>query len=117
MPHISNMSRRLSAVYAKGLLVFSFMESSTLTFMWVLSLFLVFKLNKSCLKIIHLVLDHLIFLGTVDRGSYLVVTHFERWILTLGHFSDAFFLPVNCTSCAYISYYILDMENNPFEGF
>ena len=46
----------------------------------------------------HPILDHLIFLGSVDSGAYLVVAHFERWILAFSHLSDVFFLPVDYTS-------------------
>ena len=66
------MPRRLSIVYVSDLLVFSFMESSVPTVMYSFSFFLVFKLLKSSLQIIHLISDHLIFLGSVDIGGYLV---------------------------------------------
>ena len=38
----------------------------------------------------YLIFDHLIFLGIVDSGGYLVVAYFKRWILTLGHFPNVF---------------------------
>ena len=76
--HISDMSRRLSIVYVLGLLVFSFMESSILTIMYTFSFFLVFKLYKSSLQIIHIISDHLIFLVSINIEGYLVVAYFER---------------------------------------
>ena len=92
MQHISDMSRRLNIAYVSGLLVYSFMESSVLTIIYIFSVFLDFKLHKSSLEklyiwnytlytnleIIHLISDHLIFLGSVDIEGYLVVTYFER---------------------------------------
>ena len=105
--------RRLSIVYAWGFLTFSFMESSILSIIYVFTFFLLFKLYKSSLKIILLISDHLIFLGSVDTGGYLVVTYFERWILVLAHFSDVFFWPRNCRCQAGILCHILDI----FKGF
>ena len=52
---------------------------------------LVFKLYKSSLQIPQFISGHLIFFGSVDIDGYLIVTLFERWILTLAHFSDVFF--------------------------
>ena len=92
MQHISDMSRRLNIAYVSGLLVYSFMESSILTIIYIFSVFLDFKLHISSLEklyiwnytlyrnleIIHLISDHLIFLGSVDIQRYLVVTYFER---------------------------------------
>ena len=86
------MARRLSIVYVPSLLVFSFMESSILTIFYIFSFCLVFKLYKSSLQNLQFISGHLIFLGSVDIGGYLIVTLFERWILTLAHFSDVFFL-------------------------
>ena len=77
------MSRRSSIDYVWGLLVFSFIESSILTIRCVFILFLVFKLYKlykSSLQLIHIILNHLIFLSSVDIGDYLVVAYFRRWI-------------------------------------
>ena len=51
---------------------------------------LVFKLYKSSLQILQFISSHLIFLGRVDIGVLLIVALFERWILTLAHFSDVF---------------------------
>ena len=90
MQNISDMFRRLSIVYVWSLLVFSFMESSILTIFYIFSFCLVFKLYKSSLQILQFISDNLIFLGSVDIGSYLIVAIFERWILTLAHFSDVF---------------------------
>ena len=90
--HISSMSRRLSIVYVWGLLVFSCMESSILTIFYIFRFCLVCKLYKSSLKILHLILGHLIFLGSVDIKCYLVVAYFERWVLAPAYFSDFFFL-------------------------
>ena len=69
----------------------SFMESSVLTVLYIFSFFLVFKLHKSSLQILHLILNHLIFLGSVKMGGYLVVTYFESLILTFAYFLDIFF--------------------------
>ena len=114
MENISGMSRRLSIVYVCKVLVLWFMESSTLTVFYIFSFCLVFKLYKSSLQILQFILDHLIFLGSVDIGGYLIVALFERWILTLAHFSDDFFWPINCTCQACISYHILGVDNVPF---
>ena len=46
-------------------------ESSVLTIKYFLSFFLVFKLYKFCLQIIHLNSDHLRFLGSVDIRGFL----------------------------------------------
>ena len=70
------MSRGLSIVSFQGFLVSLFMESLVLTIMYVFSFFLVFKLFKYGVKIIHLILDHLICLGSVDIKGYLVVAYF-----------------------------------------
>ena len=56
------------------------------------------------------------FLESVDIGDHLVVAYFERWIITLGHFSEVFSeivhgRPIN------ISYHIFDLDNVSFEGF
>ena len=102
-------ARRLSIVYVWRLLVFSFMESSILTIFYILSLFLVFKLRTSCLQILHLISDYVTFLGSADIGAYLVVAYFERWILTIAHFSDAFFWPIVFTCQVCISYHILEV--------
>ena len=40
----------------------------------------------------HLILDHALFLGSVDSGGYLVLACFQRWVLILGHFADVSFL-------------------------
>ena len=84
--------QKINIAYVSGLLVYSFMESSILTIIYIFSVFLDFKLHKSSLEklyiwnytlytnleIIHLISDHLIFLGSVDIQRYLVVTYFER---------------------------------------
>ena len=93
------------------------MESSIPTSFYIFSFCLVFKLYKYSLQILQFISSHLIFLGSVDIGGYLIVALFERWILTLAHFSDVFFWPVNCTCQAGISYHILGMDNVPFEDF
>ena len=114
MENISGMSRRLSIVYVCNVLVLWFMESSILTVFYIFSFCLVFKLYKSSLQILQFISDHLIFLGSVDIGGYLIVALFERRILTLAHFSDDFFWPINCTCQACISYHILGVDNVPF---
>ena len=86
MQHISDMSRELSIVSDWGLLLFSFMECSVLTIIYVFSFFLVFKLYRFGLQIVSFISDYLVFLDSVDIKGYLVVEYFERWILTLGHF-------------------------------
>ena len=53
------------------------MENSILTIFYIFSFCLFFKLVKSSLQILDLVSDHLIFLGSVDIGDYLVVVCFE----------------------------------------
>ena len=45
---------------------------------YVFSFRLVFKLYKSSLRILQFISDHLIFLGNVDIGGYLIVALFER---------------------------------------
>ena len=109
MQNVSDMSRRLSIVYIWSLLVFSFMESSILTIFYIFSFCLVFNLYKSSLKILQFISGHLIFLGSADIGGYLIVALFERWILTLAHFSDVFFWSVNCTCQTCISSHVLGM--------
>ena len=51
--------------------VFSFRKSSILTIKYVFSFFLVFKLYKSGLQVIHLNLAYVRFLGNVDIGGFL----------------------------------------------
>ena len=75
------MSRRLSIVHVQGFLMFSFMESSILAILNVLAFGLL---------IIHLIPDHHKSSRSVDIGIYLVVTYFEKGILTLGYFSHVF---------------------------
>ena len=84
MQHILNMSKRLSIVYEQGLLTFSFMESSILTVMFIFNFFLVCKLCLFFWNILY-------FWYSDDFGGYLVA-YFERWVLTLGYFSDVFLL-------------------------
>ena len=86
------MSRRLSIIYVWDVLVLVlvFNESPILTVIYVFSFFVVFKMYKPGLQITHLILDNLIFLGSVDIGSYLLATRFEMWILTLDHFLYVF---------------------------
>ena len=50
--------------------------NSTITYIF--SIFMVLKLCKDNLKIIHLISDRLIFLGSVDIRDYLVVASVER---------------------------------------
>ena len=88
MQNISDMSRRLSTVYAWSFLVFLFLESSVITIFYIFSFCLVFKLYKSSLQVLQFIFDHLMFLGSVDIGGCLIVALFEGWILT--HFSDVF---------------------------
>ena len=45
---------------------------------YIFSFRLVFKLYKSSLQILQFISDHLIFLGNVDIGGYLIVALFER---------------------------------------
>ena len=78
MQRITDMSRRLSIIFVSGLLLSSFTASSILTIMYIFSIFIVLKLCKDNLKIIHLISDHLIFLGSVDIRDYLVVASVER---------------------------------------
>ena len=68
------------------------MESSIATIMCIFSFFLVFRLHNSGLQIIQLILDHLLFLGSIDIEGYIAVEYFERRILTLGIFAGVFFL-------------------------
>ena len=111
MQNISDMSRRLSIVYVWSLLAFSFMESSILTVFYISNFCLGFKLYKSSLQILQFILGRIVFLGTIDIGGYLIVTLFERWILTTAHFFRCSFWSVNCTCQARISYYIMGMGN------
>ena len=78
MQRITDMSRRLSIIFVSGLLLSSFTESSILTIMYIFSIFMVLKLCKGNLKIIDLISDHLIFLGSVDIRDCLVVASVER---------------------------------------
>ena len=79
----------------KFLLVLSFMKSTVLTIINVFSFFLVFKLHKSDLHIIHFFAGHINFVS-VDIESYLVLGSIS---LSLGQLSDvSFFWPVNCIS-------------------
>ena len=55
----------------------SFMESSILTIIYVFSFLLGFKLYKFGLQIIHLIFDHVTFLGSVDIGGFIV--DFKSW--------------------------------------
>ena len=72
------MFKKLSIVSVGGLLVFSFIESSILTIIYVFSYFLLFKLYNFGLQIIHLILDYLLFLGKADIRGCLVMAYFER---------------------------------------
>ena len=74
-----------------NLLLFSFMESSIITVFYMFSFCLVFKLFKSTLQILQFISGHLMFLVSIDIAGCLIVALFERWILTLSHFSNAFF--------------------------
>ena len=58
-------------LYLRHFNVVSFKESLILTIKYVFSFFLVFKLYKSGLQVIHLNLDHLRFLGSFDIGGFL----------------------------------------------
>ena len=95
MQYISDISRRLSIVYVWGLLVFSFMESIILNIVYGFSFFLIHKFYKTGQQIMHFVLDHFIFLGSIDKGGYLVVSlwrvSFNSWTLF-----RCFFWPLNC---------------------
>ena len=66
------------------------MESSVLIKIYSFSFCLVFKVYRYSLQILQFISGHLIFLGSVNIGSYLIVALFERWILTLARFSDVF---------------------------
>ena len=69
-------------------------------------LFLVFKCNKSGTQIIHLILDHLIFLGCVDIGGYLVMVIFWKMKFNSWSFFRCFFLTYKlCVSGLYIMPY------------
>ena len=72
--------------------------------------FLVSKLYRSSLQILQLILGHLTNLGSVDIAAYLTGALFQRCILTLAHFSDVFFWPVNCGCGVCISFHILGMD-------
>ena len=102
MQNISDMSRRLSIVYVWSLLVLSFMESSILATFYIFSFFLVFKLCKSSLQILFGP-SHIF--GQCWYWWLFIVALFGRWILTLAHFSDVFFWPVNCTCQTYTLYH------------
>ena len=117
MQNIWDMSRRLSIVYVWSLLVFSFMESLILTIFYIFNFCLVIKLYKSSLQILQFISGNLVFLGSADTDGYLIVPLFGRGILTLAHFSNVFFWPVNCTCQACMSYHNLGMDNVLFEGF
>ena len=88
MQYISGMSRRLSILYVWGLLVFSFMENSFLTILYIFHFCLVCKLyisfptNLFCFFLRG---------GRGGIGGYSVAAKFQRWILTLTHFSNVFF--------------------------
>ena len=69
--HISVMFRNLSIICLRPFNGFSFRESSLLTINYIFSFFLLFKLCKSGLHIIHLNSDHLRFLRSVDIGGFL----------------------------------------------
>ena len=66
------------------------MESSVLIKIYSFSFCLVFKVYRYSLQILQFISGHLIFLGSVNIGSYLIVALFERKILTLARFSDVF---------------------------
>ena len=72
MQHISNISRRLNIVYVWSLLVLSFMQSFFLTIFYIFSFCLIFKLYKFSLKILHLISENPLFLGSVNIEGYLV---------------------------------------------
>ena len=71
---------------------------------------LVFKLYRSSLQILQFIWGDLTNLDSVDIAAYLTVALFQRWILTLAHFSDVFFWPVNCGCEVSISFHILGMD-------
>ena len=62
----SDMPRRISIVSVSGLLLFSFMESLILTIIHVFTFFLVFRLPRFGLQIIHLTSNHLTFLMILE---------------------------------------------------
>ena len=78
---------------------------------YIFSFCLVFKLYKSSLQILQFISGHLIFFGSVDIDGYLIVTLFERWILTLAHFSCKLYM----SGLSIIPYF--GQDNVPFEGF
>ena len=53
-------------------------------------------------------------LGPDNPKTHLVEVYFKS---SLAHFSDVFTWPVICNCQVFISYDILDMEDNPFEAF
>ena len=116
MQNVSSMSRRLSIVYVWTLSAFSYIEYSVLTIFHNFSI-LVFKFYKFSLQVLKFISANLMLLDSVDIGSYLLVAVFERWILTLAHFSNVFFWAVNCTYQIFLSYHILDMDNVPLRVF
>ena len=61
----------------EAFLVSSSMQSSILTIFYIFSFCPFFKLDKSSLQILQFISGHLIFLGSVDFSSYLVVALFE----------------------------------------
>ena len=76
-----------------GLLVLSFVEGSVLAFVSDFSFFLVWKLHKSGLKVIHLIYKHFRILDSVDIGG-LVVAYFVRSISTFSHFFSCLFIGI-----------------------
>ena len=79
--YFKNFQKLKHYLYLQQFNLFSFKESSILTIKYVFQLFLVFKMYKSGLQVIHLNSDNLIFLGSVDIGAFL------QWHNLKVHFS------------------------------
>ena len=96
-----NLCRNLSIIYIWIFLVFSFMESSVLTIMDLFSFYS--GLWNFVLQINRLILDRFRFLARVNIEIYLVVSFFERWMLALNDFADAFYCYVYWNIRVFIS--------------
>ena len=83
---MQNISDKISMkIKPFSVLIYGIFNFNCLAFFCLFGFFLVFKLHSYSLQILQSILAHLIFWSRVDDGSYLIVTLFESWILTLVH--------------------------------
>ena len=78
---MSLISEKLNIASVWGLLVLSSVEILVLTIMYIFSFFLVFKLYKSGVQIVHLIPDWRLFSSGVCSGEFLTLGQFNSWYI------------------------------------